>query len=403
LNITSYEVRHILEADRVAVYRFNPDWSGEFIAESVGDGWIKLVGPDVPQKVWEDTYLKETQGGRYRHQESFAIADVYTAGHMQCHIDLLEQFQAKAYAIAPILVGQDLWGLLAVYQNASARNWEPSEINLLTQMGTLLGVALQQAQLFRELYHEVEERRQAEQSLLQRETELSRVNHELKATNKELEAFSYSVSHDLRAPLRSIDGFSQALVEDYYDQLGTSGRDFLSRIRAATQRMGQLIDDLLTLSRITRQEMKRETVDLSSMARAIAAEIQHSQGDRQITFTIQNDLYAQGDPRLLHLALKNLFDNACKFTSKHAQAQIEFGSILNQDGSLVFFVRDDGTGFDMAYADKLFGAFQRLHNLNDFPGTGIGLATVQRIVHRHGGQVWATAAIEQGATFYFML
>lgn len=225
---------------------------------------------------------------------------------------------------------------------------------------------------------------------------------QLEAANAELEAFSYSVSHDLRAPLRSIDGFSQALLEDYMDKLDALGQNYLQRVRLATQRMGQLIDDLLNLSRVTRSEMHRESVDLSAIAQMIATELQETQPERQVEFQIVAGLVANGDSRLLRIVLENLLGNAWKFTAKHSRARIEFGRSWH-NGIHTYFVRDDGTGFDMAYIDKLFGAFQRLHGITEFQGTGIGLATVQRIIHRHSGRVWAEGAVEQGATFYFTL
>ncbi len=225
---------------------------------------------------------------------------------------------------------------------------------------------------------------------------------QLEAANRELEAFSYSVSHDLRAPLRSIDGFSQALLEDYAEKLSTSGTDYLQRVRAASQRMGQLIDDLLKLSRMTRIEMRRETVVLSALAQTIVAQLQQTQPERRVKVMIAEGLVANGDARLLQVVLENLLGNAWKFTQKRLDATIEFGT-LQQDGQAVFFVCDNGAGFDMAYADKLFGAFQRLHTITEFEGTGIGLATVARIIRRHGGQVWALGAVGQGATFYFTL
>ena len=225
---------------------------------------------------------------------------------------------------------------------------------------------------------------------------------QLEAANAELEAFSYSVSHDLRTPLRSIDGFSQALLEDYMDKLDAPGQNYLQRVRRATQRMGQLIDDLLNLSRVTRSEMHLESVDLSAIAQMIATELQEAQPERQVEFQIVAGLVANGDSRLLRIVLENLLGNAWKFTAKHSRARIEFGR-CSQNGIHTYFVRDDGTGFDMAYTDKLFGAFQRLHGITEFQGTGIGLATVQRIIHRHSGRVWAEAAVEQGATFYFTL
>ncbi|MEH2084747.1 MAG: CHASE3 domain-containing protein [Nostoc sp.] len=258
----------------------------------------------------------------------------------------------------------------------------------------------------KELETEINERKKAESEILrlnvQLEQRVAERTAQLEATNKEMEAFSYSVSHDLRAPLRSIDGFSQALLEDYADKLDALGQNYLQRVRAATQRMAQLIDDLLNLSRLTRSEMRYEKVDLSALVEAIATELHKTQSERQVEFIITPGLVANGDAHLLRIVLENLLGNAWKFTGKHQKARIEFG-LLQQDDTYMYFVRDDGTGFDMAYIDKLFGAFQRLHAMTEFEGTGIGLATVQRIVHRHGGRVWAESVVEQGATFYFTL
>ncbi len=225
---------------------------------------------------------------------------------------------------------------------------------------------------------------------------------QLQAANQELEAFSYSVSHDLRGPLRSIDGFSQALLEDYADKVDDEGKDLLRRVRAATQRMAQLIDGLLNLSRMTRSEMRHEDVDLSALARLAADDLHHREPERQVEFVVADGLIARGDPQLLRIAIENLIGNAWKYTGKHPTARIEFGATRHDDKP-AFFVRDDGAGFDMAYASKMFGAFQRLHSATAFPGTGIGLATVQRVVHRHGGRIWAKGAVEKGATFYFTL
>ncbi|MGR3175548.1 MAG: sensor histidine kinase [Candidatus Scalindua sp.] len=232
--------------------------------------------------------------------------------------------------------------------------------------------------------------------------EHKRAEDELAATNKELEAFCYSVSHDLRAPLRGIDGFSKILETEYEHKLDGQGMGYLKRIRAASQRMGQLISDLLNLSRITRREMKQKKVDLSAMVHKIAFALQKRQPERVVEFIIEEGISVSGDTNLLQIAMDNLLGNAWKFTEKHFQSRIEFGITKNDSGH-VYFIRDDGAGFDMTYVDKLFGAFQRLHSLNEFEGTGIGLATVQRIIHRHGGRIWAEGAEEQGATFYFTL
>ena len=238
-----------------------------------------------------------------------------------------------------------------------------------------------------------------EQRVLQRTAQLE-------AANKELEAFSYSVSHDLSAPLRSIDGFSQILLEDYSGQLDAAGKDYLQRVRAATQRMAQLINDMLNLSRVTRAQMRHEIVDLSDLARIVAAELQQTVPERQVDFVIAENIIANGDTRLLQVVLENLLGNAWKFTGKRSSARIEFGVLYpngHSDGKPIYFVCDDGAGFDMTFADKLFGVFQRLHDTSEFDGTGVGLASVQRIINRHGGRIWAEGRVEHGATFYFTL
>ena len=240
--------------------------------------------------------------------------------------------------------------------------------------------------------HELEERNEA----------LRRNAAELLAANTELDAFAYSVSHDLRAPLRSIDGFSQVLLEDYSAQLDEAGRDSLQRVRAASQRMATLIDDLLKLARFTRSEMRTEAVDLTKIAQDIAADLQRSTPERQVEFAIAPGLEARGDVRLLRVALENLLRNSWKYTARQPRPRIEFGSV-QENGERVFRVRDNGAGFDMQYADKLFGVFQRLHSPADFEGTGVGLATVRRIITRHGGRIWAEGVVDQGATFYFTL
>ena len=249
---------------------------------------------------------------------------------------------------------------------------------------------------------DITERKHTESRIRALNDDLQRRVTELGAVNRELEAFSYSVSHDLRAPLRSIDGFSQAVLEEYEDKLDDQGRDYLRRVRAAATRMGELIDDLLMLSRVTRREMRREPVDLSSLARTAAAQLERAQLYPAVDFVVGEGLAVSGDPHLLRIVLENLLGNAWKFSSKAARPRVEFG-VTTRGAERAFFVRDNGVGFEMAHAEKLFGAFQRLHAMHEFPGTGIGLATVQRIVTRHGGRVWAESAPDEGATFYFTL
>jgi signal transduction histidine kinase len=225
---------------------------------------------------------------------------------------------------------------------------------------------------------------------------------DLESSNKELESFAYSVSHDLRTPLRSLEGFSQAVVEDYHDKLDEDGKRYLKRIQDAAVLMGKLIDDLLQLSRITRSDMNREKIDLSQMAGLVIDELKKHDPDRKVEVKIQPGLAAQADPRLLRLVLENLIGNAWKFTGKTRSPIIEIGG-FQHEGTTAYFVRDNGAGFDMAYADKLFQPFQRLHKSTDFSGTGIGLASVQRIIRRHGGKVWAEGKEGAGAAFYFTL
>jgi PAS domain S-box-containing protein len=225
---------------------------------------------------------------------------------------------------------------------------------------------------------------------------------QLEISNKELEAFCYSVSHDLRAPLRAIDGFSQAVIQDSGDQLDSRGKEHLKRVCAATHRMGVLIDDLLNLSRISRADMRFQTVDLSQLANEIARDLHADDPARKAEFVIAKDLRATGDPHLVQVVLQNLIGNSWKFASKQELTRIEIGR-NDSNGSSSFYVADNGAGFDPAHADRLFGAFQRLHSVSEFPGTGVGLATVQRIINRHGGKIWADAEVDRGATFHFTL
>jgi DNA-binding response OmpR family regulator len=232
----------------------------------------------------------------------------------------------------------------------------------------------------------------------------ARLLEDLERKNQELEAFAYSVSHDLRAPLRSIDGFSYAILEDHAETLDARGQDYLRRIRAATARMGELIDDMLELSRVGRAEMKRERVDLSKLARTVGDTLARAQPDRKVELRVPDGIVADGDRRLCQILFENLLGNAWKFTAKTAQASIELGTgIADETGQPLFFVKDNGVGFDMNYASKLFTPFQRLHGEAEFPGTGIGLATVRRIVDRHGGEVWAEGKVGEGATVFWTL
>lgn len=287
-----------------------------------------------------------------------------------------------------------------VYAPYWRRVWMIGIVLLVSVLAAVLGVGL----LWRQFGTQVLRKEQVVDRLLNDELE-QRVKDrtvQLEASNRELEAFCYSVSHDLRAPLRGIDGWSLALLEDYGDKLDEKGRQQLERVRADTQRMGRLIDDLLLLSRVARGPIERGPVDLTALAQSVAARLQEVEPERRVEFAVQPGLTAQGDARLLEIVLSNLLGNAWKFSSGRPLAQVEFGS-TEVEGRPAFFVRDNGVGFDMNYAQKLFGAFQRMHKASEFPGTGIGLAIVQRVIQRHGGRVWAEAQVDRGATFFFTL
>lgn len=305
----------------------------------------------------------------------------------------LSTFDIHAILAVPLAREGNILGSLSVFTRRRDKVWTQDLETLLKIVGNIIVNALERKQAeenIRALNEELEER------VIQR-------TQQLEAANQELEAFAYSVSHDLRAPLRAIDGFSLALIEDYRDQLDEGAVAYLNRVRAASQRMGELIDDLLKLSRVTRSEMTHHTIDLSALVTEIAAELQELDPARKVTFHIQPGIIASGDRQLLRVMLTNLLNNAWKFTSKKKQAVIEFGVLEEDANTPVYFVRDNGAGFNMAYADKLFGTFQRLHSAYEFEGTGIGLATVKRIVLRHGGRIWAEGEVGRGATFYFTL
>lgn len=284
------------------------------------------------------------------------------------------------------------------------RYWSPINTPVCDEHGTLqciIHLAEDVTEIVRLGQRQSERARVAESVVGEEHERLTELTIALEASNEELEAFCYSVAHDLRAPLRAVQGFSQALLEDHAAVLDAKGQDYLGRVSSAALRMSSLIDDLLTLSRISRSALVRARVDLSALARSVAAELDAGGGHR-VTLTIADDVQATGDERLLRIVLENLFNNAWKFTSRRADARITFGAEI-AEGGRAFYVRDNGAGFDEAYAAKLFAPFQRLHSDKEFAGTGIGLATVQRIVRRHGGRVWGRGMVDAGATFYFTL
>lgn len=349
------------------------------IAETASDG---IVVADVRGAV---TYLNAAALRIFGRTETQALGRSVTQfmpeRYHEAHLQGLERFAATGEGR---LIGRtvELAGLRADGEEF------PLELSLASwRSGGEIFVAA--------LLRDVTVRRRAEE-------DLQRHAAQLEISNAELDAFSYSVSHDLRAPLRAIDGFSLALIEDFGRQLDEKGADYLRRVRTAAQRMSQLIDDLIDLSRVSRAEMKREPVDLTAIAREVEQELRRREPGREVEVEVDPDLSVEGDSRLLRLALENLLGNAWKYTRTRPRARIELARV-QYEGRPGFEVRDNGVGFDMAAANRLFGAFQRLHRADEFEGTGIGLATVQRIVRRHGGRVWASAVKDRGATFGFTL
>jgi PAS domain S-box-containing protein len=318
-----------------------------------------------------------------------------------------------SYAGVPLIVQEQVIGLLGIYSEKQIRNFTNADLEHLQITAHHIAAAIVNDSLYQEvsaqkaqLENQIAERRQAGMEIERLNAELEKRVQErteqLQASNRELEAFSYSVSHDLRWPLRTITGFGQALKDDYGDVLQADGQECLERVINAGREMDRLINDLLHLSRLTRSDMKCRPVDLTAMAQKIANELQQSVPDRHVDFLIAPHLTARGDDRLLRVALENLLNNAWKFSGRRTHARIEFGR-ETVGGIPAYFVRDNGAGFDMAYAGKLFGAFQRLHSSSEFPGHGIGLATVQRIINRHGGRIWAVGETDNGAKFSFSL
>lgn len=360
---------------------------------SIGDG---VVVTDAQQRVTLLNPVAEALTG-WKHDEALgrALRDIMSLVTAQTGETVASPVD-QAFAEKGVTNLRD--GTLLVSKDGASTPIADSAAAMLDDRGELLGGVM--------VFRDVTEQRRMDGAIQRLNEELEhRVverTQQLEAANKELEAFSYSVAHDLRSPLRGIDGFSQMLIEQHASNLGPEGVEQLFRVRQAAQRMATLIDDLLQLARVARTTLQRRPVDLSQLAHTVTARLRRAHTGRAIEVAIQDGLVVEGDERLLQVVLENLIGNAWKFTSKVAHARIEVGARA-QDAARVHFVRDNGAGFSMQYADRLFGTFQRLHSDSEFEGTGVGLAIVQRIILRHGGQIWAESAVDQGTTLSFVL
>jgi signal transduction histidine kinase len=346
---------HYAEEDAIA-----PLWKGQrFSMTACISGWVMM------------------------NRQSAIIEDVFSDPRIPANV--YRSTFVKSLAMVPIRAAAPV-GAIGAYW-AKQHKASSEEVQLLRALADSASIAMENVQIYSELEQRVEER-----------------TAQLKAANKELQAFSYSVSHDLRAPLRAITGFSQLLYEHAAKKLDDESLDYLHHIRCAARRMEQLINALLSLARISQAEVRRETINLTQLATEIVSELQAASPERHVEIESAQEMVANGDPHLMRVVLENLFSNAWKYTSNQPQARITFGC-LGEAGeqNIKYYVQDNGAGFDMAYAYKLFSAFQRLHTEREFPGTGIGLVTVQRIIQKHGGHIWAEAAVGKGATFYFTL
>lgn len=321
-------------------------------------------------------------GWSMRHRQQVIIEDVY--GDERIPIEAYRPTFIKSLLVVPIRT-QDPIGAIGNYW-AERHVVTPEEVQLLQALADTTSVAMENVQIYTELEQRVQER-----------------TLQLEAINQELEAFSYTLSHDLRAPLSVINMILGLFEAKYADQLKTEGRQYLEQFHTAIERMDTLITEILTLHRVTQYKIEPEKIDIGALVQGIIADLQATNPERHVTLTVPDQAFACADPMLLRVLLENLLSNAWKYTSKRSQAEIEFGLLEDLEDSQIFYVRDNGAGFDMEQAARLFAPFQRLHSSTEFPGTGVGLASVQRIIHKHGGRIWAKAAVDQGATFYFSL
>jgi len=391
------------------IIRYNFEWHGYHVLEAAnGQQGLEMAAAEKPDLIISDALMPIMDGFQFLHalKDVDELKDipfvfysaVYTGNREE---DLALSLGAKAFIRkpkSPDELWEEIGKVLALDGSGRGRGGsKKGENDFFKNYSQVVATKLEE---------KVKELSEANENILRLNAELEqRVldrTAQLEAANRELEMFSYSVSHDLRAPLRHMDGFSQALLEDYAGKLDSTGKEYLERIRKSSRRMCEMIDALLDLSRFSRGQIVREDLDLSQMVQEICGDLAKSSPDRGVTVRVKEGVTAWGDARLLRVVMENLLANAWKFTSQRSDAAVEF-SATETDGRPTYIVRDNGVGFEMTYADKLFAPFQRLHRQEEFPGNGIGLATVRRIVNRHGGTVWVEAEPGKGASFYFTL
>lgn len=382
LQITTQEIRQILNCDRVALYQFNPDWNGKFVAESVGEDWNPLVGENI-QTIIEDTHLKETQGGRYRFGESFTVDDIYTVGHADCHIALLEQFQAKAYAIVPVFIKNDLWGLLAAYQNSGIRHWEGGEVKLLEQVGHHFGLAIQQAELL---------------------DQLAKAKEIAENANLAKSRFLANMSHELRTPLNAVLGFTQLMQRD--ESLSPENKQNLTIINRSGQNLLELIDDILEMSKIEAGQitLNENSFDLYYLLDSLEEMFSLKAKSRSLDLILNRDpdlpQYIKTDEGKLRQVLINLLSNAIKFTPEGSVSL--YAKTTTQKNRLYFAVEDTGVGISPDEIDKLFNPFEQTEaGRKSQEGTGLGLPISQNFVRLMGGELVVMTNIDRGTTFSF--
>lgn len=387
LNIICKEVSEVFKPDKVSIASY-PNYD-DFLQWELTSQWKSGTDIHGADDIEYSPKSKRFLGMRVVNEGKDIIADDIENSDLPDHfIDTQKKMNIKSYIAVPI----EKWGVIGLSQVHNYRHWTEEEIQLLHTIASQAYIAIRQADLYATAKKLNEE---LEQKVIER-------TKQLEAVNKELESFAYTVSHDLRAPLRGMDGYSLALLEDYGDKLDDTGKEYLQIVRTSSQKMGQLINDILNLSRLNRSEMNVKSINLSLMANDIINELKKQNNTRNVECKIAENLQCEGDEAIIRVALQNLIENAWKFTMNTPNPVIEFGITTSEDNKEVFFVKDNGAGFDMRHAAKLFMPFQRLHQTHEYPGTGIGLATVHGIIKRHNGEIWAESEIGKGSTFFFV-